>query len=109
MKLNVLNVPNALNIALCMRSKTDNKKITKELIIIIRNQKVLKMKKNMGTTDKLIRILVAVVFVILYFTHIVSGTLGIVLLVLAGIFVLTSLLSICPLYMPFGLSTRKKE
>jgi hypothetical protein len=67
------------------------------------------MKKNMGTIDKLIRILVAVVFAVLYFTHVVSGTLGIILLALAGIFVLTSLLSICPLYLPFGLRTTKKE
>ena len=67
------------------------------------------MKKNMGTIDKVIRILVAVIFAVLYLTHVVSGTLGIILLVLAGIFVLTSLLSFCPLYLPFGISTRKKE
>jgi hypothetical protein len=67
------------------------------------------MKKNMGTIDKVIRILVAVVVAVLYFTHIITGTLGIVLLVLAGVFVLTSLISVCPLYMPFGLSTTKKE
>jgi hypothetical protein len=67
------------------------------------------MKKNMGTIDKVIRILVAVVIAVLYFTHVVSGTLGIILLVLAGVFVLTSLISFCPLYLPFGLSSRKKE
>lgn len=67
------------------------------------------MKKNMGTVDKVIRILVAVVVVILYFTNVISGTLGIILLVLSAIFVVTSILSICPLYMPFGISTRKKE
>jgi hypothetical protein len=67
------------------------------------------MKKNMGTIDKVIRILVAVVVVTLYFTNVISGTLGIILLALAAVFVLTSVLSICPLYMPFGLSTRKKE
>jgi hypothetical protein len=67
------------------------------------------MKKNMGTIDKVIRILVAVVVAVLYFTHVISGTLGIILLVLAGVFVLTSLVSVCPLYMPFGLSTMKKE
>ena len=65
------------------------------------------MKKNLGTIDKVIRILVAVVFAVLYFTHVVSGTLGIVLLVLAGVFILTSLLSICPLYMILGLNTNK--
>ena len=67
------------------------------------------MKKNMGTIDKVIRILVAVVVVILYFTNVISGTLGIILLALSAIFVLTSIFSICPLYMPLGLSTRKKE
>jgi len=67
------------------------------------------MKKNMGTVDKVIRILVAVVVVTLYFTNVISGTLAIILLALSAIFVVTSILSICPLYMPFGLSTRKKE
>ena len=67
------------------------------------------MKKNMGTVDKVIRILIAVVMVVLFFTHVITGTLGIILLVLAGVFVLTSLISFCPLYLPFGLSTRKKE
>ena len=67
------------------------------------------MKKNMGTIDKVIRILVAVIVAVLYFTHVISGTIGIILLVLAGVFVLTSLISVCPLYMPFGLSTMKKE
>ena len=67
------------------------------------------MKKNMGTTDKLVRILVAVVIAVLYFTNVISGTPGIVLLILAGIFVVTSLLSFCPLYIPLGLSTNKKK
>ena len=67
------------------------------------------MKKNMGTVDKVIRILVAVVVVVLYFTHVISGVLAIVLLAFSAIFVVTSLISFCPLYMPFGLSTRKKE
>jgi hypothetical protein len=67
------------------------------------------MKKNMGTIDKAIRILVAVVVVILYFANVISGTLAIILLALSAIFVVTSLLSFCPLYLPFGLSTRKKE
>jgi uncharacterized membrane protein len=67
------------------------------------------MKKNMGTIDKVIRILVAVIVVVLYFTHVISGVLAIMLLALSAIFVVTSLLSFCPLYLPFGLSTRKKE
>jgi uncharacterized membrane protein len=69
----------------------------------------MKMKKNMGTIDKVIRILVAVVVVVLYLTHVISGVLAIVLLALSAIFVVTSLLSFCPLYLPFGLSTRKKD
>jgi len=67
------------------------------------------MKKNMGTIDKVIRILVAVIVVVLYFTHVISGTLAIILLALSAIFIVTSFLSFCPLYLPFGLSTRNKE
>jgi hypothetical protein len=67
------------------------------------------MKKNMGSVDKVIRILVAVVFVVLFVTKTVTGTLGIVLLVLAGVFVLTSLVSFCPLYLPFGIRTCPKD
>ena len=67
------------------------------------------MKKNMGTADKIVRILVAVVIAVLYFMEIISGTLAIVLGVLAAIFVLTSLVSFCPLYMPFGIKTCKTE
>lgn len=63
------------------------------------------MKKNMGSTDRIIRFLLAAVIVVLYTTGTISGTLGVVLLVLAGVFVLTSFISFCPLYAPFGLST----
>lgn len=67
------------------------------------------MKKNMGVIDKAIRIIIALVVVVLFFTNVVSGTLGIVLLVLAGVFVLTSLVGFCPLYLPFNLNTNKKQ
>jgi len=67
------------------------------------------MKKNMGTIDKSVRIILALVAVVLFFTHVVTGVLGIVLLVLAGVFVLTSLISFCPLYWPFGINTCKKK
>jgi hypothetical protein len=63
------------------------------------------MKKNMGSTDRVIRFIIAAVIAVLYFTNVISGTLGLVLLVLAGVFLLTSLVSFCPLYAPFGLST----
>jgi len=65
------------------------------------------MKKNMGSSDKIIRVIVAMIALALYFTETVTGTLGIVMLVISVIFVLTSLVSFCPLYAPFGLSTCK--
>jgi uncharacterized MAPEG superfamily protein len=67
------------------------------------------MKKNMGTVDKVIRIVIAVIFVVLFLTHVVTGTLGYILLALAAIFVITSLISFCPLYLPFKINTGKKE
>ena len=63
------------------------------------------MKKNMGTADRVIRIIIAAIVGVLYFTDLISGTLGIILLVVAGVFVLTSFVSFCPLYAPFGIST----
>ncbi len=63
------------------------------------------MKKNMGTIDKVVRVIIAAIIAILYFTNVLTGTLGIVLLILAGVFVLTSLISFCPIYRIFGLST----
>ena len=67
------------------------------------------MKANVGSFDKVIRLLLAVVLVVLFFTNVVIGTLGYVLLVVAGVLTLTSLISFCPLYMPFGISTAKKK
>lgn len=63
------------------------------------------MKKNMGTADRIIRVIVAAVIAALYFTGTISGTVAIVLLVLAAVFILTSLVSFCPLYLPFGIKT----
>lgn len=59
----------------------------------------------MGSADRIIRIIIAAIVGILYFTGTISGTLGLILLILAGIFVLTSLISFCPLYAPFGIRT----
>lgn len=67
------------------------------------------MKKNIGTADKVIRIIIAIVIGVLYFTNIISGTLAIVLGILAVVFVLTSFIGSCPLYLPFGISTSKKK
>lgn len=66
------------------------------------------MQPNMGTVDKVVRILAAVVIAGLYFANQISGTAAIILLILAGVFILTSFMSFCPLYLPFGISTRKK-
>ena len=67
------------------------------------------MKQNMGNIDRGIRILFAVVIAIAYFMNIISGTIAIILLSFASIFIVTSLISFCPLYIPIGISTRKKE
>lgn len=59
----------------------------------------------MGTIDRIIRVLIAVVIGVLYYMQIITGTIGIVLLVVAGVFVLTSVVSFCPLYAPLGINT----
>ena len=59
----------------------------------------------MGLADRTIRVILAVAFAALYFTGTITGTIGIVLMVLSAVFVLTSFISFCPLYLPFGLST----
>ena len=65
----------------------------------------------MGTIDRVIRILVAVVIIALYFMGEITGTAAIILMIFAAVFILTSFMSFCPLYLPFGLSTavKKKE
>ncbi len=63
----------------------------------------------MGSTDKMIRLIVAAVITGLFIGNVISGIFGFVLLALAAIFVLTSFVSFCPLYLPFGISTRKKD
>ena len=67
------------------------------------------MKPNMGTTDKIVRIALAAIAVLLYFTNIVTGTLGIVILIIAAVLVLTTLISFCPLYPMLGINTGKKK
>lgn len=63
------------------------------------------MKKNMGTADRIIRTVIALVMIVLFVQGVISGTLGIILLVLSGILLLTSLVGFCPLYAPFGIRT----
>lgn len=67
------------------------------------------MKKNMGNIDRILRIIIAAVLAYLYFGGIVTGTLGLVLVILGGVFVLTSLVSFCPLYTLVGLNTCPKK
>lgn len=63
----------------------------------------------MGSADRIIRILLAVVFAALYFSGTVEGTTGLVLLILGAVFLLTSVISFCPLYAPFGINTCSKK
>jgi hypothetical protein len=67
------------------------------------------MKKNVGTIDRVIRILVALVLAGLYLANVVTGTLGIILLVVAVVFLLTSFIGFCPLYLPFGINSGAKK
>jgi hypothetical protein len=67
------------------------------------------MKQNMGTIDRVIRVLLAIVVLVLYLTGNISGTAAIILGIIAVIFVLTSLVGFCPLYVPLKISTKKKK
>ncbi|HMW60548.1 MAG TPA: DUF2892 domain-containing protein, partial [Leptospiraceae bacterium] len=67
------------------------------------------MKQNMGTVDRIIRIVAALAIAVLAYVNLISGTVAIVLGVLAVVFIATSFVGFCPLYLPFGLSTRPKE
>jgi hypothetical protein len=65
------------------------------------------MKRNMSNTDRIVRVIIAALFAYLYFSGIVTGTLGIVLAALAAVFLFTSIVAFCPLYAPFKFSTYK--
>jgi uncharacterized membrane protein len=67
------------------------------------------MKKNMGSADRILRIIIAIAIAVLYFANTISGTLGIALLILAVVFVLTGFIGFCPLYAPFKIRTNKKS
>lgn len=67
------------------------------------------MKKNMGSTDKALRLVVAVILLVLYFSNVLTGTLGIIALVVAGVFTLTSVVSFCPIYTLIGINTCKTK
>lgn len=67
------------------------------------------MKKNIGSTDKALRLLAAVVIAVLYFTEVITGTLGTILGIVAILLLLTSLMSFCPAYVPLKVNTTSKE
>jgi hypothetical protein len=67
------------------------------------------MKRNMGVFDRAIRVILAAIVLILFFTKQITGTAAVVLGIIAVILILTSLVGFCPLYVPFGMKTAKKE
>lgn len=66
------------------------------------------MKTNMASIERIIRIITAVIIIALYFTNMISGALAIILLVFAGVFIISSLINFCPLYTLLGIKTCKK-
>ncbi|MBS1952457.1 MAG: putative membrane protein [Cytophagales bacterium] len=67
------------------------------------------MKKNMGSADRVIRLLAAVIIAVLYFTNQITGTTAAILAILSIVLVVTSFISFCPLYLPFGITTKNKS
>ena len=67
------------------------------------------MKKNMGKTDKSIRVIIAIIIALLYYFNVIEGTIAYVLMALAMVFLITSFINFCPLYVPFGISTCKTK
>jgi hypothetical protein len=67
------------------------------------------MKRNMGTADQAIRLLLAVIIIVTYFSNIITGTVGLVLLALAGVFVLTSIAGFCPFYSVLNINTSEAK
>ncbi len=67
------------------------------------------MKTNLGLLDKIFRLTMAAVVAVLYYTHVISGTWAMILGVLAVVFVITSFLGFCPLYLPLGINTTKNK
>jgi K+-transporting ATPase A subunit len=65
--------------------------------------------KNMGKADKIVRVLIAVLFTVLFLNQVVTGVMGVILVILAGVFLLTSVVGTCPLYLPFKINTNHKK
>jgi hypothetical protein len=67
----------------------------------------MSFKQNMGTIDRLLRVLLALVIAVLYFSSAISGTVALILGIVAAVFLVTGFTGFCPLYQLFNLSTRK--
>ena len=65
------------------------------------------MKRNMGSADRAIRLLVAAIIIVMYFSNIITGTVGLILLALSGVLMLTSFAGLCPFYSILGIDTRE--
>ena len=65
--------------------------------------------KNMGKADKIVRVLIAVLFTVLFLNQLITGIFGVILVILAGVFLLTSVVGTCPLYLPFKINTNHKK
>lgn len=65
--------------------------------------------KNIGKSDKIVRVLIAVLFTVLFLNQVVTGIMGVILVILAGVFLLTSVIGTCPLYLPFKINTNHKK
>jgi len=67
------------------------------------------MKKNIGSVDKVVRLVLALVGILLAFTKVVTGTWAIIVLIIAAVLIVTSLIGYCPLYVLLGINTLKKK
>ena len=65
--------------------------------------------KNIGKADKIVRVLIAVLFTVLFLNQVITGVMGVILVILAGVFLLTSIVGTCPLYLPFKINTNHKK
>jgi K+-transporting ATPase A subunit len=65
--------------------------------------------KNIGKSDKIVRVLIAVLFTVLFLNQVITGVMGVILVILAGVFLLTSVVGTCPLYLPFKINTNHKK
>jgi hypothetical protein len=77
-------------------------------IRILQFNKEADMPKNMGVIDRIVRVILVIAVAVLYFMHLITGTAAIVLGIIAVVFLATSILGFCPIYYPFGISTKKK-